>query len=82
MENLRPKVVILQHWEDFFSPADEPAEQLAFTILPDFMARVNRMSPCEDCVRLPLPGARYVFPLAEDAGGPERGPRDRTGGQR
>lgn len=63
VENLAPRAVLVQHWEDFFAPALEPAEPVAFTILPDFLARARRAMGCEGCVRVPVPGTRYVVPL-------------------
>lgn len=63
VENLRPRTVLVQHWEDFFSPALAPAEPVMFTILPDFMGRLERVMGCGGCVHLPLPGTRFTYPL-------------------
>lgn len=61
--NLRPSTVLVQHWEDFFRPATDPAEPVIFTILPHFLDRLGRVMGCDDCVRVADPGARFVYPL-------------------
>ncbi|HSG46405.1 MAG TPA: hypothetical protein VLA43_01200 [Longimicrobiales bacterium] len=63
VQNLRPETVLVQHWEDFFSPALAPAEPVVFTILPDFMVRLKRVMGCQACVHLPKPGTRFTYPL-------------------
>lgn len=68
VENLRPGAVLVQHWEDFFAPALEPAEPVPFTVLPDFLERARRAMGCHECVRVPVPGTRYRVRLPEGAG--------------
>lgn len=76
VENLRPRQVLVQHWEDFFRGALEPPEPVAFTILPHFLTRLERVMGCgEGCIRVPDPGTRFVYPLGTGAGGPPMGPR-------
>jgi L-ascorbate metabolism protein UlaG (beta-lactamase superfamily) len=43
VENLRPRRVILGHWEDFFSPADEPSRSLRLSDLRHFERRLERV---------------------------------------
>jgi hypothetical protein len=68
VEHLRPRRVLVQHWESFFDPALAPPEPVAFTILPHFMDRLRRVMPCGDeCIRVPLPGARFRIPISAGA---------------
>ena len=41
--NLRPRRVLLGHWEDFFQPFDEPAEPVPLTDLAEFEERLRRV---------------------------------------
>lgn len=43
VENLRPDKVILGHWEDFFSPIDEPTRAILLTDLQHFERRLRRV---------------------------------------
>jgi len=43
IENLAPRRVILGHWEDFFSPIDEPALSLRYSDLRHFERRLERV---------------------------------------
>ena len=43
VENLRPRRVILTHWEDFFMPIGEPARSIRFTDLAHFEERLDRI---------------------------------------
>jgi hypothetical protein len=63
VQNLEPRIVLVQHWESFFHSAAAPAKPVMFTILPDFMKRLVRVMECESCVYLPEPGARFRLPL-------------------
>ena len=42
IENLRPRRVVLGHWEDFFTPIDEPTKSLRNTDLEHFERRLAR----------------------------------------
>jgi hypothetical protein len=42
IENLRPRRVVLGHWEDFFTPIDEPTKSLRNTDLEHFEGRLDR----------------------------------------
>lgn len=41
IENLRPRHVLLAHWEDFFVPVDTPTRSLRFTDLEHFEERLE-----------------------------------------
>jgi L-ascorbate metabolism protein UlaG (beta-lactamase superfamily) len=43
VENLRPRRVILGHWEDFFRPVDRPAQSVRLTDLRHFERRLERV---------------------------------------
>jgi L-ascorbate metabolism protein UlaG (beta-lactamase superfamily) len=43
VENLQPRRVILGHWEDFFSPMEEPARSVRLTDLGHFERRLERV---------------------------------------
>jgi L-ascorbate metabolism protein UlaG (beta-lactamase superfamily) len=43
VENLEPRRVILGHWEDFFSPVEEPARSVRLTDLAHFTRRLERV---------------------------------------
>jgi len=43
IENLRPRRVILGHWEDFFIPVDRPTHSLTLTDLDHFEGRMERV---------------------------------------
>jgi hypothetical protein len=61
LANARPRHVLLGHWENFFQPADEPAEPVAFTDLNDFVRRLVKSLPEGSGWHLPLPGTRFGF---------------------
>ncbi|HSG47829.1 MAG TPA: hypothetical protein VLA43_08470, partial [Longimicrobiales bacterium] len=43
VENLRPRWVLLGHWENFFVPLDEPTRSVMLTDVPHFEARLARV---------------------------------------
>ncbi|MGE0158843.1 MAG: MBL fold metallo-hydrolase [Gemmatimonadales bacterium] len=43
VENLNPRRVLLGHWEDFFSPVEEPARSVRLTDLRHFERRLERV---------------------------------------
>jgi hypothetical protein len=43
IENLRPRWVLLGHWEDFFTPIDEPTRSIRLADLRHFEARLGRV---------------------------------------
>lgn len=59
LDHLRPRHVILAHWEDFFRPPGRPAEPVSFTDLPDFRDRLERALPAGVGYDLPVPGTRF-----------------------
>jgi hypothetical protein len=61
LENLGPRYVLLCHWEDFFEAPSRPPEPVPFTLLPDFVARLERALPEGTGWSLPVAGARFVF---------------------
>ena len=62
LRNLRPAVVLVEHWEDFFLPVTDPVRPLPFSNLEGFLKRTRRFMGCDLCVQLPEPGARFVLP--------------------
>lgn len=61
LENLQPRFVLLCHWEDFFEPPSRPPEPVPFTLLPDFVARLDRALPEGAEWVLPTAGASLIF---------------------
>lgn len=61
LENTRPRHVLLGHWEDFFEAPSRPPEPVPFTLLPDFVARLERALPEGSGWDLPVPGTRFWF---------------------
>ena len=57
--NLQPRHVILIHWENFFIAPSEPAEVVPFTLLPDFVLRLERALPEGTGWDLPRPGTQF-----------------------
>ncbi len=45
--NLRPRRILLGHWEDFFQPVERGAEPVPFTDLGEFERRLARVFPGE-----------------------------------
>ncbi len=43
VENLRPRYVLLGHWEDFFSPMDAPTRSMRLTDIRHFERRLERV---------------------------------------
>jgi L-ascorbate metabolism protein UlaG (beta-lactamase superfamily) len=43
VENLRPRQVLLGHWEDFFSPMDAPTRSIRLTDIRHFERRLERV---------------------------------------
>jgi len=43
VENLRPRYVLLGHWEDFFSPMDAPTRSMRLTDIRHFERRLGRV---------------------------------------
>jgi L-ascorbate metabolism protein UlaG (beta-lactamase superfamily) len=43
VENLRPRYVLLGHWEDFFSPMDAPSRSMFLTDIRHFERRLERV---------------------------------------
>lgn len=61
LDNLEPRHVLLCHWEDFFEPPSRPPKPVPFTLLPDFVARLERALPDGVGWNLPVAGARFLF---------------------
>jgi hypothetical protein len=57
--NVRPRHVLLGHWEDFFEPPLGEPEPVPFTRLGDFLRRMERVLPDSVGWHLPAPGARF-----------------------
>jgi hypothetical protein len=43
VENLRPKRVLLGHWEDFFVPVDDPTKAIMLSDIGHFQDRLERV---------------------------------------
>lgn len=43
VENLRPRWVLLGHWEDFFAPPDDPTRSIRFSDMGHFEDRLDRV---------------------------------------
>lgn len=43
VENLSPRWILLGHWEDFFTPVEEPAQSIRLTDLEHFERRLGRV---------------------------------------
>lgn len=61
LEALRPRHVLLGHWEDFFRDPGEPARVVRGTDLADFLARLERAPPAPTGWTLPEPGVTLTF---------------------
>jgi hypothetical protein len=61
VENLRPKWVVLGHWENFFLPPQVPARSIMLTDLEYFRARLRRVHAGESW--LPAIGTEFRFPV-------------------
>jgi hypothetical protein len=59
--NLRPRRVLLGHWEDFFSPAAEGPRPVRLSDLGHFRARLDRVHAGESW--LPARGTEFRFPV-------------------
>jgi len=59
--NLRPRWVLLGHWEDFFVPPSDAPRPVMLTDLAHFRTRLGRVYTGEGW--LPAPGAEFRFPI-------------------
>ncbi len=62
VRNLRPRWVLLGHWENFFASADEETRSLALTDVPHFRSRLARVFDGESW--LPERGTEFRFPVS------------------
>lgn len=60
IENLRPRWVLLGHWENFFVPPSAPTRSIALSDLGHFQSRLARVF--EGTSWLPEIGTEFVFP--------------------
>ena len=60
VENLEPKRVLLGHWEDFFSPIDEPTRSIMLSDIEHFQNRLERVFDGE--YWRPEIGTEFRFP--------------------
>ncbi len=61
---LKPRAVVLIHWEDFFAPLPESSSDLrtvAALDAPKFLARLQAVLPPDATFKLPAPGAWMDF---------------------
>jgi hypothetical protein len=68
--NLRPRWVLLGHWENFFVPPSSPTRSVMFTDLGHFQDRLHRVFAGESW--LPEIGTVFRFPLAPKGAFPVR----------
>jgi hypothetical protein len=61
VESLRPRWVILGHWENFFVAPDAATRSVPFTHIPHFRARLGRVFGGQ--AWLPAPGTEFRFPV-------------------
>lgn len=73
LQNLRPKMVLVEHWEDFFRPVTDPVRPLVLSNVAAFLSRTRRIMGCAECVLVPEPGARLSVPPL-GSGGPRLHP--------
>ena len=63
--HLKPKFVILSHWEDFFVPASfdqKEVKALRATDIPSFIDRLSKVLPSRSRWVLPKPGSWVRYP--------------------
>lgn len=63
INNIRPKNIILGHWEDFFRGQKRPVRTLRTTNIRNFIKRLESVKPDDSRWFLPLPFAQIRFPL-------------------
>ena len=63
--NLRPRWVVLGHWEDFFIPTAVPERPVRLSDLGHFRARLDRVHTGESW--LPARGTEFRFPVAGES---------------
>ncbi|HSW29230.1 MAG TPA: hypothetical protein VLH75_07010 [Longimicrobiales bacterium] len=64
--NLRPRWILLGHWEDFFVPPSAPARPVMLTDLGHFRERLGRVYAGESW--LPVRGTEFRFPVVRGRG--------------
>lgn len=62
LDNVRPRHVLLGHWEDFFGSPGEPPRPVPGTRLGGFLERLERALPEGVGWHLPAPGTRFRVP--------------------
>jgi hypothetical protein len=62
VDNLRPRWILLGHWENFFIPPDSPPRSVMFTDLGHFEGRLARVFPGQ--FWRPERGTVFRFPVA------------------
>ena len=61
LDNLEPRHVLLGHWEDFFQAPSREPRPVPFTLLPDFVRRLERALPEGTGFDLPVAGTRFII---------------------
>ena len=61
VQNLRPRWVILGHWENFFLPPETPTRAIMLTDMDHFQSRLRRVHGGEHW--LPEIGTEFRFPV-------------------
>ena len=65
--NLRPRRILLGHWEDFFRPIDAGSEPVPLTDLAEFERRLERVFGGE--VLRPEPFTEITIPASDEPSG-------------
>jgi hypothetical protein len=66
LRNLRPRHILLGHWDDFFAPVSAGVRSLPFHPFDDLVRRLERAtgaSPASGRYHFPAPGSLFVYPI-------------------
>ena len=62
IRNLKPRHIIMSHWENFFKPlpkADEKLEVVPGTDVDKFIQRMKKVMPKDTKWTFPIPGSKF-----------------------
>ncbi|MCK6467882.1 MAG: hypothetical protein L6Q53_06770 [Candidatus Brocadia sinica] len=62
---IRPKNILLGHWEDFFRNQKRPVKVLRTTNVRNFIKRLESVMPGDSQWQMPMPFTQMRFPLVE-----------------
>ena len=63
LANLRPRFVMLGHWEDFFRPRTEPTKVVRLFDVQEFVRRMKTALPADTEWWMPEPGVAVQLPI-------------------